>query len=484
MKDIFSKVFINTFWLLFQRVFARLISFLLTVYLARNLETVDFGRLSFAISFVGLFLLFADLGIITLSIREVARNREGADVYIGNAVILKGLLSVFTFTIIIFALKLIRVPYETGLIVYLLAGYLLFENMGGLFKAVFQAYQKMIYVVLSDITEKAFLFLLCFILISKKYGITGIGLAYLFSGVLIFLANMLIVNLRFFRPNYKINLFLWKNILKESSILAIVALLSMVYFNIDIVMLGKMKGEEIAGRYSVSYHLFYTLAVLSGAFLSAVFPLLSRLSKESFTLLKKIYEKSFKVIIAMGIPLSLGCFLLADRIINLIFGPHYQQSAIVFKIFSPIIIFSFLNSFIGYFLTSVARQLLIAKMLTFTVITNVLLNLMLIPKYSYIGAASATVVSEILFSIIFYMVIEKEFKYLPLAMILKSIFSAILMGILVILLEHLKVNLIVIVPFAGIAYLILLYIIKYFDDEERIIIGRYFRFFKQKLKIF
>lgn len=473
MTDTFSKIFVNTFWLLFQRIAGRIISFLLMVYLARNLGTINFGRLSFAISFTSLFLLFADLGIITLSIREIARNKQNAPIYIGNTFILKGLLSILTFIIISIASKIVRIPYDTRLIVYLLAGYLLFENMGSLFKAIYQAYEKMIYIAVSDIIEKAFLFLLCFILISKGFKITAIGLAYLFTGILLFLVNMLIVNLRFLKPIYKIRLSFWKDILKEASILAIVGLLSMVYFNTDIVMLGRMKNEEVTAQYSVSYHLFYTIAVLSGTFLSAIFPLLSRLSQESKKELKKIYEKVFKVIITIGIPISLGCFLLSDRIINYIFSSHYQQSVIIFKIFSLIIIFSFLNSFIGYFLTSIAKQSLIAKMLTFTVSINILLNFMLIPRYSYVGAALATVVSEILFSVIFYITIEKEFRYFPLTMILKSIFSAILMGGVIILLDYLKVNFIAIIPFAGACYLTFLYIIKYFDYEEKMIIGRY-----------
>lgn len=468
MKSTASRVADNTLWLLLQRLGGRFISFLLMVYLARHLGSLNFGKFTFANGFIGLFLILADLGITTLVVRDVARDREGSPQYVGNTATLKVFLSVVTFIVILIVLNIMQVPDDTKVVVYLISACSILENIGGFFGAIFQAYEKMSYIAIIEITQKLFLFFLCFIFLFQGYGLLAVGFAYLFSGIFFCFVNLSFVSLRFFKPIYRIDFQFWKKVLKESFPLAIVAVISMIYYNTDIVMLGKMKGEEVAGWYGVSYHLFFAIIVLAGAFLSAVFPVMSRFFKESHQMLKEVYKKSFKVIIGTGLPLSVGCALLAPRIIIFLFGPQYQHSIVAFRIFSFLIIFSYLNGLAGYFLTSVNRQALTAKILALTAGINVLLNFILIPRYSYIGAACATVVSEILFFVIFFIFLPQDFKYFPVRAIIKSALACTAMGITIVLLKN--TNLALVVAAAVVVYFIFLWIVKYFDENDRMLI--------------
>jgi O-antigen/teichoic acid export membrane protein len=100
MTETIRKVINNTFFVLSEKLLNRTLSFLLTIYLARFLGTADFGKLTFAMSFVSLFLVISDFGISMLSLRDISSNiKDGAN-YLGKISTLKAVLSLFTFFII------------------------------------------------------------------------------------------------------------------------------------------------------------------------------------------------------------------------------------------------------------------------------------------------------------------------------------------------------------------------------------------------
>jgi O-antigen/teichoic acid export membrane protein len=477
MKGITGRIIGNTFWLLLQRAGGRILTLLLMIYLARRLGSLGFGKLFFAISFTSLFLILSDLGITTLTIREVARDKESGPEYVGNIATLKLFLSIFAFLAISISVSFMKVPFDTRFVIYLIGACIIFENMGGFFGGIFQAYEKMKYITICEIIEKSFMVSVAFVLLRLGYGLISIGFLYLFSGILYCFLNMGFVYQKFLRPHYHIDWQFWSKSLKIALPLAIVALISMVYYNIDIVMLGKMKGEEVAGWYGVSYHLFFALATIPGAFLSAIFPVLSRFFIESGELLKKAFQKSFKVLVGVGIPASVGSFLLSEKIILFLFGPQYQQSIAALKILSLLICFSYLNGLAGYFLISTNRQVLAAKIMAATASINVFLNIILIPRYSYIGAAYATVVSEILFLILFFLSARREISYIPLIEIVKSVISSAIMGLIIIILIQNDFNLLLIIAIGVITYSFFIWITGFIAKEEKsrlknILLGR------------
>jgi len=477
MRGTVGRVISNTLWLLVQRGGGRVLTLLLMIYLARHLGTLGFGKLVFAISFTSLFLILSDLGITTLTVREVARDKKRGPEYVGNTATLKLFLSILAFLVISISVSFMKVPLDTRFVIYLIGACIIFENMGGFFGAVFQAHEEMKYITICEILEKVFLVSLSFLLLRLGYGLISIGLIYLFSGIFYCLLNMSFVYRKFLRPRYHIDTRFWSKSLKKALPLAIVILISMVYYHIDIVMLGKMKGEEVAGWYGVSYHLFFALATIPGAFLSAVFPVLSRFFKESGELLKKAFHKSFKVLVGAGIPASVGSFLLSEKIILFLFGPQYEHSIATLKILSLLIVFSYLNGLAGYFLISINRQVLTAKIMAVTTGINVFLNFILIPRYSYIGAAYATVVSEVLFFALFFLTNRKEITSISLMEIAKSVVSSAIMGLIIIILIQNGFNLFPIIAIGLIAYSLLIWITGYITKGEKtrlknILLGR------------
>ena len=105
----------NSSVLLISQVISYVLTFFSTIYIARYLGTDGFGILSFALAFTGMVSIFADMGLNTLVVREVARNKSTTDQFLTNVLVIKTILAVITVLIVILVINLLNYPPETGL---------------------------------------------------------------------------------------------------------------------------------------------------------------------------------------------------------------------------------------------------------------------------------------------------------------------------------------------------------------------------------
>ena len=156
---------------------------------------------------------------------------------------------------------------------------------------------------------------------------------------------------------------------------------------------------------------------------------------------------------------------LSDKIILFICGSEYINSIVALQILSWDILLIFLYTILGGFLVSIDKQNKMAIAAAITAIVNVIINLILIPYFSYVGAAVATVSSElILFGIYFYLV-SKHIYLLPIHKILiKPIIALFVMCLFIYFLNSL--GLFVLVALGAIIYFATLFLIKGISKED------------------
>ena len=204
----------------------------------------------------------------------------------------------------------------------------------------------------------------------------------------------------------------------------------------------------------------------------AIFPVMSRFYISSGNSLKSIYEKSFKYLTIISIPIGVGATLLADKIILLTFGNEYQSSIIAFQILIWSAVLIFMGTSFSDLLNSVNKQLVLAKIVGVSAILNILLNLILIPKYSYLGASVATVIS--VFLILLGVIIATSRIGYKIAVskiaspILRATISSLIMGIFIICFKN--INLFLLIIFSAMIYFGLIYLFKGLDKKELAII--------------
>jgi O-antigen/teichoic acid export membrane protein len=205
--------------------------------------------------------------------------------------------------------------------------------------------------------------------------------------------------------------------------------------------------------------------MLSGIIMSAVFPPMSRFFISSKDSLKLAMEKSSKYLFIIALPIAVGTFLLADSIIVTIYDANYEPATIVLKILILYVPLRFISTSVGWTLSSINKEHLRTLSAGIAIVINIILNLILIPRYGITGAAVSTAISQLLIFLLYQYFITKKFKRLPLSkIVIKPTIASTAMGILVYLIRD--ESLLLIIPVAAILYFILLFTLKTFDAKD------------------
>ncbi|MBU4608944.1 MAG: flippase, partial [Euryarchaeota archaeon] len=380
-----------------SQIFLSLIGFLFMIYLARFLGEGGFGQYNFVLSFTSLFVIFSDLGVNQLLVREVARNKELSEDYTNNAFLLKIPLSILTFLGIVFFTYFLDFQGDLVFLLYLFGLYHILQTLSLTYLSLFNALEKMEYVSLFQIVEKIIIVSLGFLILFMGYGLLEIGYVYLLAGFFDLFFAMILSFKKLIKPRFNINLKLQKDLIINGLPFGLNSLFAVFFFKIDTILLALLVGDVAVGIYNAAYNPLLTLSMIVAAMVStAVYPVMSRQFNDSKHLLGSFAVISSKYLAIIGFPIALACLVLADKFILLFYAGSYLESILPFQILAFFIPIRMISTITGTFLSSINRQGLRTVSVCLSAAFNVVLNLLLIPLFSFVGASIATVLSEML----------------------------------------------------------------------------------------
>lgn len=456
----------NTTILFLGNMISYLLGFFTTIYTARYLGVQGFGILSLALSITGIFGVFTDLGLGTLTTREVSRNKSKANKYIGNTAVMKVFLAFLTFGLISLTVYILGYPQTVKNVVYIITLSVIFSAFTGIFNSIFQAFEKMEYMSLNIILNAVLMFTGVLTVIYYGLGIIALSAVYFISSGIILILTFLIYSWKFFLPKIHLDLNFWKPTLKEASFFGISSILIVIYFYIDSVMLSVMVGNSAVGIYNAAYKLIFVLLFIPNVFVTSIFPVMSQHFESSKDLLKLEYEKSVKYLFAIAMFIFVYGFVFADKIIVIIYGTSYTAAITALQTLIFVVPLIFITSLFGNILGAINRQRIITIVAVINVLLNVTLNLILIQKFSYIGASAATVATECLGFILMFVYISRYFFKISVTQnILKTTVSSILVLIFIYYLK-INTNWIISAILGLFVYLSLLYVMRIVTKED------------------
>ena len=448
----------------------RILPALLFIYIARKLGDEDFGKLSFAYSFAGICFIAADFGLSTILIRNVSRQKELTKEYVGNILALKIVLSLICISVIGIFILFTDYPADVITILMIFGGVMFFKALVDFFCAVLNAHERMDIEALIKGANHAILFLSGTVVLTVGCGLSGLAnvflIVYLISSIIgFYMVYVIIVEIR---PC--LNLSFWKQILRESLPLALTVVFTVIYFKIDIVMLSLIRGDNSEiGWYAAAMRLIELVGVLPALIVSALFPIVSSLYKESIDSLRNVFKASFRYLLAIALPIAVGTLLLSDRLIYIIYGKEYFKTIPALKILAIALIFIFVNYILMNILVAVNRQKTNAIMAGTCVLVNIALNLCLIPHYGYLGAGTATVVTEIvLFAFGLYYVAKYVCKVNVITMLIRPLVSVVIMGAFIVVVIA-KLHLVLIIFLSALIYFSCLLLFRFLTKDDKVL---------------
>ncbi len=388
-----QKIAKNSGWLMGERALTMLLALSIHVWLARYLGPAGFGLLSYAISIVGLFGTFTYLGLSGLVIRDLVAEPRARDEILGTVFGLKfagGLLGLFGILVVLYFH-----PSDptTRLVVAIAAGGLTFQafrviefwfasRVESRFAVIASAAAAVASAVLNGtlILAQAPLVAFAVVLVMQPAALAG-GLLLAYSA-----RGGSLSQWRFDRSRAK-------SMLSQSWPLALASVGALVYLKIDQVMLGIIAGTEQVGTYAVAARLSEVWYVIPTALALSVFPKIVESKQEGEAVYHRRLQRTYNVLAGLALGVALVVTVLSGPVIEFLYDGRYQESSRILVVHIWACPAMFMGALLSKWL--IAEGLLAFSFTRHVIgaVTNVALNLVLIPEFGGIGAAFATLVA-------------------------------------------------------------------------------------------
>lgn len=396
-----KAIFVNTASQVVVR-FITLAATLISIKLLSNYLGVDgVGKYNTITTYVNFLLVIADLGLFSVTVREISKNPHNEKQILSNVYIIR-LISAFLMCLVAVGI-IFFTPYrhdpEMFYGIMIATGFLFFNLMGSIYDIVLQYRLKMQYSATAEFLSKLLTLVALFIIIRLNGGFLWTASTIALMGFLIFIFKWYFGN-KFvkFRPHYDKKIAIW--IFNLSWPIGVVFIVSNLFFKLDTMMLFVIKGAAAVGIYSVAYKILEVTAFIGSYFASALKPTLAENIDHKKEALSNVMSKSFNVMLFLAMPITVACVVYAKEIIVFLSNSDFISGspALVFLAFTlPIIFFDVLLSEI--LIANDERKLFI-RIAIFVLLFNFIFNLIFIPKYSFMGAAWGTLVSELVLLVI------------------------------------------------------------------------------------
>ncbi len=459
-------IFKNFKYLVFAQVISQAFGFFTVVYIARILGASGFGVIVFAQTLSSYFFILTDLGTTKYGMREVARTNVDTINYTINIITIRIVLTIISFTLIVCCALIIDREYVVKMVI-ILFGLTLFANM--IFVDwVFKGLEQMQYVAVASVIERASYFVLIMALVNKDTNILLIPIIYLAGNILasVYLLYVLGNKYNYEKlPNAKTDVM--KQILCMSLPLALSSLMVRVNNNVDTLFLGIMKNDEVVGYYNAAYKIILVIFLVGGYYVTAIFPVASRMFHNSIRDLENLLSNSVRVLLSLGIPMAFGGIILGQQIITTVYGSKYLSSVVPLQVLCIYIPISFITMVYADSLIACDMQKQYAVGMTISAIVNILTNVILIPPFGMIGAALATITSEIVLFIYSFYNLSKLVKV---GFVKQSVVPTVCSIIMCIALMYIHCNIISMIAIGVIVYMCSMVIFKGVSVNEIVVI--------------
>ncbi|MBU1037179.1 flippase [Patescibacteria group bacterium] len=463
------KIARNTSYYTLALVLQKVISFVYFSYIAVKIGAGDLGNYTFALFFTTIFAVIIDIGLSNVLIREVSKDQAKSQHYLASALSIKLPLAVLTYAVVVILINLIESNVLVRQLVYLAGIIMVLDSFTLTFYAFLRGHHNLKFESLGTIIFQVILAALGFVIISLTHDLRILILAILAASLfnLIYSAILIKAKLKL-KFTAKPQRWLIKSLLILTIPFALAAIFTRVYGYIDTVLLKQLVDETALGYYSIPYKITFSLQFIPMAFVASLYPAFASYFINSRELLKKTFEKSMVYLGMLAIPVTLGVIALAKPLMIKVYTNQFSPSILPLQILILSLVFLFLNFPLGSLLNACNRQTRNTVHIGVVMVINIILNFILIPKFSYLGAAIASSISTlIMFILQMYaarQIISYSFKFLV-DNFLRILVSGLIMFLAIIYLETF-VNFIILIPVGVVIYTGILYLLKGFTKND------------------
>lgn len=475
MQEESRKIVSNTLIQIIGRIFVLALSLISIKLITNYLGTQGTGYYTTIVTYFSLFIVLADLGFFSVAVREISKKPEKSQKILANIFTIRVISAAIVSAIAVLVVFFSGYPAEIKYGVLVASFYPLFNLVSSIYDMLFQAKLEMQKVVIAEVLSRVVALIGIFIAIIYNLGFYPIIFTIFLSALTSFVVKAIFsrkeLGISFGRDK---DMMLW--IMKMALPLGVVFIVNNLYFRVDTLILFYFKGATDVGIYSVAYRVLETTLFAGSYLASSLKPLFATSVEDNKEKSERMLSQSLTFLLFMALIVTTICISVPKEIILFLSNDQFVSGTSALTILGFATIFIYLSGVLGEIMIAKDMRKILLIISIFILAFNISLNMILIPRYSYIGAASATLISEIILFLLGLWAASRAVKVrLDYARIGKLILVAGLSVALSLFLKAIVSNFIVILIFNAGFYLSVSYLI---DAIPRVTINSYLKTYK------
>jgi O-antigen/teichoic acid export membrane protein len=389
-----QRIVKNAFFGIGGSVIGGLVYLATVLIIARAVSVREFGEYSFVLAFAMFVSNVADSGLPRMLIREVAKDREGFVPIAGATFSLIWIISGVMCVLVCLVVPFLRfgADVKVSAIVMSFATLATFHAAG--YSAVLRAFEDNELVHFGFVLHKVLLFGFVFLSIKLHFGLLGFVVAHLIASVALWNFYHLMVSRFCARIPLYFSVPVWKALIRSALPLGGGVMLRQLALQLDILVLTWFSNLTAVGLFSGPYRISMALRVIPQALSLPLFPLYSRTAHFSPTRFEEAYRMSLKFFLLISIPMASFFMAWSEPILRLALGQKYLPAIPAMQLLGLGLIPFFLSTLFQYLFAALDEQ---KRYLVSTCVGSslrLLLLILLIPLFGFIGPAIAFVCAE------------------------------------------------------------------------------------------
>jgi len=362
----------------------------------RYLGIGQYGLLTTATVFVGLFEIGTDFGLATVITRRVSAAKGNLAHLVDVSLGLKLVISVpLVLLSIVIGLVVYRGQPQTQAAIAIISVGLLFTAVASSYDPVFMVHVRFGAASAADLTARAFGLVATVMVVHFDAGLLAMAAVQLVTPLSKFAFTALGARrLERLRPRFEVGAAL--SLLREGVPFTVIIVVGILYWRADGAILSWLSNPEEVGAYGVAYSLAFNLEVISIVFASSTLSTLSRHAASDVARFDESVRLGYRFLLVCAMPIAVLGVPLARPLLQAFAGNSFVETATpVLRLFFVGVAIAFLNQHLTTALVSLHKQNFLFRMSMVNLLINIGLNVALIPHYGALGAGISLVASQL-----------------------------------------------------------------------------------------
>jgi O-antigen/teichoic acid export membrane protein len=385
----------NIAWLLGQHLVVATVSIAIASALARYFGPKDFGTFEYAFAYVGVFSLFSNFGFSAVTIRTVAQDPDRIPQILSSVLTLRVVIALLLLLPLWLITESVHDQRHVVLAVIVAALALPVDVASSAIRDVCQGVERFSIEAISGVIRRVATAVGAVLVIwlgGDVIDVVAVYVAGAFIGAIV--PFWVASRERWLRPPS------WKNqevvkLIRQALPFGAIAMLEILMWDVNLLLLGGISGLAAVGLFAVAAKVVNPFSIIPDALSSSLTPTVARGWHNKDPETEPLIRRSIYALMSIGLPISIGGFLCAPPLVEGLFGSEFGPAADVLRVILIALPLDFISTPAYYVLGAIHQQDRSLRVSVVGAVTNVILAIILIPKFGVIGCAVAAAAASV-----------------------------------------------------------------------------------------